>query len=66
MMEEKRTNKHNFPKLVAMEFIIYYLVSFCPVGWAVEYTDGTSVERKDPLPNVSPDMTLNNLMMKFQ
>ena len=34
---------------------------------AVEYTDCTSAEGVKPLlPNECPDMTLNNLMVRFQ
>ena len=33
---------------------------------AVEYTDCNSAEGKDLLPNERPDMTLNNLMVRFQ
>ena len=33
---------------------------------AVEYTDYTSVEAYPPKKDECPDMTLNNLMLKFQ
>ena len=43
---------------------LYYLIT--QSAMAVEYTDCTSAEGLDPTFNECPDMTLNNLMVRFE